>query len=40
MVKKKVDARIRTLLENGVKTKHRTLILIVGQWKDQRARTR
>ena len=39
MVKKKVDARIRTLLENGVKTKHRTLILIVGQWKDQRAHT-
>src|SRR4051812_36875264 len=33
MVKKKVDARIRTLLENGVKTKHRTLILIVGAWR-------
>lgn len=31
MVKKKVDARIRTLIENGVKTKHRTLMLIVGQ---------
>jgi hypothetical protein len=31
MVKKKVDARIRTLIENGVNTKHRTLMLIVGQ---------
>jgi hypothetical protein len=30
MVKKKVDARIRTLLENGVKTGHRSLLLIVG----------
>lgn len=30
MVKKKVDARIRTLLENGVKTGHRSLFLIVG----------
>jgi len=30
MVKKKVDARIRTLIENGVATKHRTLMLIVG----------
>lgn len=30
MVKKKVDSRIRTLLENGVKTGHRSLFLIVG----------
>jgi len=30
MVKKKVDARIRTLIENGVKTKHRSMFIIVG----------
>lgn len=30
MVKKKVDSRIRTLIENGVKQRHRTLFVIVG----------
>lgn len=30
MVKKKVDARIRTLIENGVALRHRTMFVIVG----------
>lgn len=30
MVKKKVDARLRTLLENGVKTGQRSLLLLIG----------
>lgn len=30
MVKKKIDNRIRVMIENGVKTKHRTLFVIVG----------
>jgi N-acetyltransferase 10 len=35
-MKKKVDSRIRTLIENGVKTRHRTLIVLVGdKGKDQ-----
>eukprot|EP00271_Cylindrocystis_brebissonii_P001199 TRINITY_DN11501_c0_g1_i1.p1 TRINITY_DN11501_c0_g1~~TRINITY_DN11501_c0_g1_i1.p1 ORF type:complete len:745 (-),score=153.66 TRINITY_DN11501_c0_g1_i1:169-2319(-) len=29
-MRKKVDARIRTLIENGVKTRHRSLFVIVG----------
>lgn len=30
MVKKKIDNRIRVMIENGVKTKHRTMFVIVG----------
>lgn len=30
MVRKKIDNRIRTLIENGVKLGHRTLFVIVG----------
>ena len=30
MVKKKVDSRLRTLIENGVKTGHRSMFIIVG----------
>ena len=29
-MRKKVDSRIRTLIENGVKTKHRSFFVIVG----------
>jgi N-acetyltransferase 10 len=29
-MKKKVDSRIRTLIENGVKMRHRSLFVIVG----------
>lgn len=29
--KKKVDARIRTLIENGIKLQHRTMFVIVGE---------
>lgn len=36
MVRKKVDGRIRTLIENGVKTRTRSLFVIVGdRGKDQ-----
>ena len=36
LVKKKVDSRIRTLIENGVKSKHRSFIVVVGDHgKDQ-----
>ncbi|KAF0694993.1 Aste57867_14162 [Aphanomyces stellatus] len=36
MVKKKVDARVRTLIENCVKTNHRSFIVLVGDHgKDQ-----
>ena len=36
MVKKKVDARVRTLIENAVRTNHRSLIVLVGdKGKDQ-----
>ncbi|KAK8812414.1 hypothetical protein WA158_007648 [Blastocystis sp. Blastoise] len=36
MVQKKVDSRIRTLIENGVKTNHRSFIFMVGdRGKDQ-----
>lgn len=31
MVKKKVDSRIRTLVENGVKLRHRNLFVVVGK---------
>lgn len=30
MVRKKIDNRIRVLIENGVKLGHRTLLVIVG----------
>ena len=30
MVRKKVDDRVRTLIENGVKARHRSLLVIVG----------
>lgn len=30
MVKKKIDNRIRVLIENGVKLGHRTMFLLVG----------
>ena len=34
--KKKVDSRVRTLIENAVKTQHRSLFVIVGDHgKDQ-----
>lgn len=36
MVRKKVDDRVRTLIENGVKTHHRSLLVLVGDHgKDQ-----
>ncbi|GBG32874.1 RNA cytidine acetyltransferase [Hondaea fermentalgiana] len=36
MVRKKVDERLRTLLENGVKKRHRSLVVLVGDGgKDQ-----
>jgi N-acetyltransferase 10 len=36
MPKKKVDERIRTLIENGVKTRNRSFFVIVGdRGKDQ-----
>lgn len=30
MVKKKIDNRIRIMIENGVKLRHRTLFVIIG----------
>jgi N-acetyltransferase 10 len=36
MVRKKLDARIRAMIENGVKTNHRSLFVLVGDHgKDQ-----
>lgn len=36
MVRKKVDARLRTLIENGVKNNHRSMLILVGDHgKDQ-----
>lgn len=36
MVKKKIDARVRTLVENGVQLGHRTVFVLVGdRGKDQ-----
>lgn len=36
MVRKKVDARVRTLIENGVKSNHRSTFVLVGDHgKDQ-----
>lgn len=35
MNRKKIDNRIRTLIENGVAEKHRTMIVIVGNSNDQ-----
>lgn len=36
MVRKKIDSRIRTLIENGVQERHRTFFVIVGdRGKDQ-----
>lgn len=29
-MRKKVDERIRTLIENGVKTRHRSMFVIIG----------
>lgn len=35
-MRKKVDERIRTLIENGVKTRHRSMFVIVGdKYRDQ-----
>jgi hypothetical protein len=30
MPKKKVDSRVRTLIENGIKQRHRTMFVLVG----------
>ena len=30
MVKKKIDNRLRVLIENGIKSNHRSLIVVVG----------
>lgn len=30
MVKKRIDNRIRVMIENGVKMKHRTMFVVVG----------
>ena len=36
MVQKKIDSRIRTLIENGVKQNQRTLMILIGDnGKDQ-----
>lgn len=36
MVQKKIDSRIRTLIENGVKLNQRTLMIVIGDnGKDQ-----
>lgn len=36
MVRKKVDARVRSLIENGVKANHRSTFVLVGDHgKDQ-----
>lgn len=29
-MKKKIDSRVRTLIENGVKSQHRSLFVLVG----------
>jgi hypothetical protein len=35
-IKKKVDSRVRTLIENGIKTNHRSFFVVVGDHgKDQ-----
>lgn len=40
MVRKKVDARVRSLIENGVKSNHRSTFVLVGDHgKDQASRT-
>lgn len=40
-MKKKIDARIRTLIENGVALKHRSLFVLIGdRGKDQVCRRR
>lgn len=40
MVKKKIDNRIRVMIENGVKLGHRTMFLLVGdKSRDQVSRT-
>lgn len=31
MVRKKIDNRIRVLIENGVNTGHRTLFIVIGE---------
>jgi N-acetyltransferase 10 len=30
MVKKKIDARVRVLIENGIKQRHRSMFVLVG----------
>ena len=30
MPKKKIDSRVRTLIENGIKQRHRTMFVLVG----------
>lgn len=41
MVRKKIDNRIRVLIENGVKLGHRTLFVLVGEkGRDQVSFTR
>lgn len=40
MVKKKIDNRIRVMIENGVKLGHRTMFIIVGdKGRDQVSKT-
>lgn len=31
MVRKKIDNRVRTLIENGVTTGHRTMFIVIGE---------
>lgn len=38
MVRKKVDARVRTLIENGVKSNHRSTFVLVGDHGKDQAR--
>ena len=40
MVRKKIDNRLRILVENGVAKKHRSLVVVVGDHgKDQASQT-
>jgi N-acetyltransferase 10 len=29
-MRKKIDSRVRTLVENGIKTRHRSIVVLVG----------
>lgn len=40
MVKKKIDNRIRVMIENGVKLGHRTMFLLVGDKSRDQVRKR